>query len=88
MEKRYYYSDPLTAAWVKKNFGIAFNREGYPDKYKEDFSDWHGCGLSEVMHKDGFGKFYIHADSLHLLDEMPETKKVALKELNMWPECE
>lgn len=66
--KRWYYDDPLAAAWMAQHFGMEFHREGYPNRYKEDFSDWYGCGLSEVMYGKGFGKFYVHPDSLHLLE--------------------
>lgn len=68
---RYFYTDPLEAAYMAKHYGMRFNRPTNMNDsgfYTEDFSDWYGCGLTEVMYGGGFGKFYIHPDSLAILE--------------------
>jgi hypothetical protein len=64
--KRFFYTDPLAAAWMAKQFGMCF----YPDPDGDTFSA-HEFHLSE---KGFYGDWnmdailYIHPDSLHLLD--------------------
>lgn len=56
---RYYYTDPLAAAWMAKHFGMVIASSIYGDGSFEGF-----------VVKDGaqYGMYYIHQDSLRLLD--------------------
>ena len=76
---RYFYDEPLAAAWMAKHFGMRF--------FSDKVNPGHGCPLwlSDLL-DDGFGnrelfipverlgevvkskRCYIHPDSLHLLD--------------------
>lgn len=60
---KYYYTDPLAAAWMAKNFGMVFiyiDRD-YGEKISSDYltflGDW-----------SGRGKILVHPDSLNLLE--------------------
>jgi hypothetical protein len=65
MTKRYFYTDPLAAAWMAKHFGM---RHGFIDAAGEfnefvvpisgDDDKWRTQGES----------IYVHSDSLHLLE--------------------
>jgi hypothetical protein len=63
---RYYYTDPLAAAWMAKHHGMLF----------EDFGDlahrYAGPCLYSCLDEDHVSfkskRFYIHPDSLHLLE--------------------
>ncbi len=64
---RYYYSDPLAAAWMAKHFGMRF---------KHDLFEQEECAntLTALLKSVGMGdismhaKHYIVTESLHLLD--------------------
>jgi hypothetical protein len=63
---RYFYTDPLAAAWMAKHFGMKFN-EGLPTV--EFSSDPVGRNMTAVLVTvdDLFPRFHVHPDSLHLL---------------------
>jgi hypothetical protein len=59
--QRYFYTDPLAAAWMAKHHGIRIASSVYEDGSYDGF----------VM-PDGSedGRYYIHPDSLHLLEPL------------------
>ncbi len=58
---RYYYRDPLAAAWMAKYFGMQFL---YPDGYCiSDMAKW----VYIPTNNEEVGFLEIHPDSLHLL---------------------
>lgn len=59
MSKRYYYTDPLAAAWMHAHHGLDFDAEGR--------SGIHVVWGIELPVRPG-PKYYIHPDSLHLLE--------------------
>jgi hypothetical protein len=67
MTRRYFYTDPLAAAWMAKHFGMEFS-------FRNEINPNGKVGLpaieSHISHGhlqlEG-GRFYIHPDSLHLL---------------------
>lgn len=74
---RYYYTDPLAAAFMAKHFGVKFS--AYPLSPRVDafnikpYFDKNGdlcfCLISqEGKHQLFHDKLYIHPDSLHLLE--------------------
>lgn len=68
---RYYYDDPLAAAWMAKHFGMEFHGEnGQLEINSDEGSTWF-CELCDLGHKY-MGPFYIHPDSLHLLEPQEE----------------
>lgn len=86
---KYFHTDPLVAAWMAKHFGMKFLiRTGL--KYKacpiEVDSTIRGMLHDAIDYIEW--KYYIHPDSLHLLDELTDAKQIALKELGIWPESE
>lgn len=62
---KYFYNDPLAAAWMAKHFGMRFNFicEDEGILYRPTNSDFIDsvCGIWERI-------AYIHPDSLHLLE--------------------
>jgi hypothetical protein len=67
MTKRYFYTDPLAAAWMAKHFGFRFTARrvghGQTGEYECMPDDWHF-----EVHDSQTGKYYIHPGSLHLLE--------------------
>jgi len=69
---RYFYADPLAAAWMQKHFGMKFE---YVESYSDD-SWMEPIDLDRMMKIAGrYGldsyqleKLYIHPDSLPLLE--------------------
>lgn len=64
---KYYYSCPLSAAYMAKNFGMRFLLEG------EEFDEW-GAEIRDLwpdFGEDTAIKYHIHPDSLHLLEPRP-----------------
>jgi hypothetical protein len=60
-QKRYYYTDPLVAAWMAKHFGMRF--------YCDALEPFEYEGANDLLQEMGEGeKAYIHSDSLHLLE--------------------
>lgn len=58
---RYFYSDPLAAAWMAKYFGMF---------YIDDYAFIKYSVGQAIAEDDGYvaEKIYIHCDSLHLLE--------------------
>lgn len=56
MMKKYYYDDPLAAAWMAKHFRIQFEEGRYYE------------GIGVKITTTVAGKFYIHPDSIELLE--------------------
>jgi len=52
-----YYTDPLAAAWMTKHFGMKFSTDS---KF--------AANDRPIAIDDKYDKFYIHPDSLHLLE--------------------
>jgi hypothetical protein len=76
---RYYYTDPLAAAWMAKHFGMKLEAEYFDDEKAEyelsddvfDFvhMDYSGCDtMEDVLEVGGTRKIYIHPDSLPMLE--------------------
>jgi hypothetical protein len=59
---RYFYTDPLAAAWMSKHFGMKFN-EPYDFAVMIRMYDMSRGKKQDI-------KYYIHPDSLHLLEPM------------------
>lgn len=58
---KYFYDDPIAAAWMAKHFGMEFVIEP-----SGDVVTWKEFGV--VSLKSWVERFYIHPDSLHLLE--------------------
>lgn len=54
---KYYYTDPLEAAWMAKHHGMRFEDVEFESDYESIV--WDGCDNQ---------KFFIDPDSLHLLE--------------------
>lgn len=73
MKKRYFYSDPLAAAWMVKHHGMTLYIGHLPDDYDaySAVNWWHAIDderfRREKFHQNDI-RFYIHPDSLHLLE--------------------
>lgn len=84
---RYYYTDPLAAAWMTKHFGMDYEQ---PEHFDINWNDAHTyCSRSgNWAIKNSGGRLYIHPDSLRLLE--PAGKDVILiydPETDMvWPD--
>ena len=78
MTRRFFYTDPLAAAWQAKHFGMQFRKwseEGVPEDsnelidtrnpfaYSDDSCTFTAKELAEVMGRQTF-KAYVHHDSL------------------------
>lgn len=64
-EKRYFYRDPLAAAWMEKHFGMRFLLN---EKETESIRIL-GNQINCYPHHEKFEiKIHIHPDSLHLLE--------------------
>lgn len=61
MEKRYYYTDPLAAAWMAKHHGVRF-------VLLDGSAVSEGMMGNQIRGDWDYGAFYIHPDSLHLLE--------------------
>ncbi|MBP3958377.1 hypothetical protein J8F10_24270 [Gemmata sp. G18] len=63
--KRHFYTDPLAAAWMAKHIGMRF---GFFDE-RSDFREYEVpiTGEDDWWRSDR-GRFYVHPDSLHLLE--------------------
>lgn len=62
---RYFYTDPIAAAWMERHHGMSFYMNGYkiaqPTAFCHDVIEEDKCnGRPE--------KYYIYPDSLHLLE--------------------
>lgn len=63
---RYYYTDPLAAAWMAKHFGMKFASENgaVAGITREGFTEFTKGGDNWLL----LDRVYINADSLHLLE--------------------
>ena len=68
MEKRYYYTDPLAAAWMARHFGMAFERSD--GDLLLDFDDMADDLAIHIASDLWDGKYFVHPDSLHLLEPL------------------
>ena len=61
---RYYYTDPLAAAWMAKHFGMHFDCD-------DAETPWDICAstMCQSLTEDD-EPYYIHPDSVHLLEPM------------------
>lgn len=75
---RYFYSDPVAACWMAKHFGMAFeNDEGCEQSFDAITTYARGLGVSATFSPYAF---YIHRDSLHLLEPIRgDVLRVCLK---------
>lgn len=76
---KYYYTCPLKAAYMAKYFGMKyalFHADGHivSEIKRENIEKDVALGESEIsrlfLQSGNFGKYYIHPDSLHLLEPM------------------
>ena len=74
-EKRYFYRDPLEAAYMAKHYGVEFYSEEFSKSMKKATirnmliaSRILHIPPSIEQHYSKINKFYIHPDSLQLLD--------------------
>lgn len=80
--KRYYYTDPLAAAWMAKHFGMRFYEGLEPFEDGEPFEiEQYGIlkeaarqAWNECYSKNPY--VYIHPDSLHLLEPNKATDHI------------
>ena len=66
MTKRFFYTDPLAAAWMAKHFGMTFEFWHREYSYRPDDLEY---VVARFM-RDGRVErpVYVHPDSLHLLE--------------------
>lgn len=63
MSTRYFYTNPLAAAWMAKHFGMRF--------FCDKFEPFEYEGTDDILQDMGEDdKACIHPDSLHLLEPM------------------
>lgn len=68
--KKYYYTDPLAAAWMAKHFGMKF-------VYEDEFQERNNIGIlgednnfnTTISYRN---KYFIHPDSLPILEPRDE----------------
>jgi hypothetical protein len=90
MSKRYFYTDPLAAAWMAKHHEMRFCGIGYPmtapaneKDILGEYSDEDGC------YQEPIGIFNIHPDSLHLLEpQVGDLAQFGIDNYGMWREVE
>lgn len=84
MSKRYFYRDPLAAAWISPTYNIKLvDEEGTQWAFEEIIYYAH-----YALYLPQDRKFYLAPAGYHILEQLPEKKKKALKTLGMWPEEE
>ena len=65
-DRRYFYTDPLAAAWMAHRHNLRIEHNPRFCSYNEsgDF-----CTVIKIYHSEpGQPRFYVHPDSLHLLE--------------------
>ena len=67
MSKRYYYTDPLAAAWMAKHFEMRFQGENGPLEINSDEGSTWFCEECDLGHKY-MVPFYIHPASIAILE--------------------
>lgn len=74
MSKRYYYTDPLAAAWMALHFGVVLEDEGQygavrnhknAESILTDMEDCHSVELDRAQQM-----YYLNSNSLHILEPM------------------
>ncbi len=75
-EKRHFYTDPLAAAWMAKHCDMQLYLGIYPDDFDSYGSrNWQHCQDDWFYRQVRLGqvapRFYIHPDSLPLLEPRP-----------------
>ncbi|MFO0906837.1 MAG: hypothetical protein U0835_00455 [Isosphaeraceae bacterium] len=65
IDKRYFYTDPLAAAWMGKHFGMVFFTPE-DDDYQEEVYGWES--VAGAFDFDGAERVYVHPDSVLLLE--------------------
>jgi hypothetical protein len=68
---RHFYTDPLAAAWMAKHFGMEFeNTSEWDGEFDLGFFEVspYGDEISSGIDVGIKDKYFIHPDSLHLLD--------------------
>jgi hypothetical protein len=90
MTERFFYRDPLAAAWMAKHFGMQ-----YTEKLKTfGKTDWQDpeCYLAGLPRsgKTEWSRcnYYIHHDSYPILESINKVTRAALKLVGLWPEKE
>src|SRR4051794_27664391 len=63
VSRRYFYTDPLAAAWMAKHFGMIFLAGEYECRHNSDLSCY-----DSWPEPDDPDKFYIYPESLPLLE--------------------
>lgn len=68
--KRYFYTDPLAAAWMAKHFGMRFQQFmlDRTEEANEVLSELTECDILDDVFESHPSNYYIHPDSLHLLE--------------------
>lgn len=67
--RRYFYRDPLAAAWMAKYFGVRLQAVSLIDDEMVDVSFMFLSATVEVISEfSDNSKFYIHPDCCHLLE--------------------
>jgi hypothetical protein len=80
-EKRFFYRDPLEAAYMAKHFGMKFSFDEYRYQWNSEKLEFSATPILKKSHSRCGSpnkilssmasvsiKFYIHPDSLHLLE--------------------
>lgn len=66
---KYFYTDPLAAAWMAKHFGMKFTaHDGCELKWCREFSCYYHPNEAEYAGQCWDDKYYIHPDSINILD--------------------
>jgi hypothetical protein len=74
LTKRYFYTDPLAAAWMAKQFGMTFQQRALvprgPDGSIDggDFFECHAAWQDWQIDSPLHSRYFINPDSLHLLE--------------------
>lgn len=66
-DMKYFYTDPLAAAWMAKHFWMAFITRDAWELFQLEERWRYKTSLALFQ-----GKFYIHPDSVKLLEPQPE----------------
>lgn len=68
---RYYYTDPLAAAWMAKYFGMKFTHGQGFEIYLSPHESWSGWYYTQSgirVHRHPNETLYIHPDSVKLME--------------------
>ena len=72
--RRYFYTDPLAAAWMAKHFGMEF--DWFSDQGNGPVAQTPESIAHDILYPGTGGRYYIHPDSLHLLE--PQARDTVL----------